>query len=184
MVWAGHGHRPDGSPGWDVAAKVVGVHPGGGTTGPEQGVELEGAEEAIHISRDASPGYLTNSHRFFLQLERISLGLESDQDELKSQDQPKSRKISTLQSRMKTEATSPGVAVSCREDRQEEMVDEDETTSAISQQEQGVRKPSCVAAKTEKLCLQHTAGSQSAHSGFCVFCVPEDSGISCYIDHC
>lgn len=44
-----------GSPGWEVAAKVVGVHPGGGATaGPEQ--------EAIHIPSDASPGYLTHSH--------------------------------------------------------------------------------------------------------------------------
>lgn len=172
MVWAGHGHRPDGSPGWDVAAKVVGVHPGGGTTGPEQGVELEGAEEAIHISRDTSPGYLTNSHRFFLQLERMSLGLESDQDELKSQDQPKSRKISTLQSRMKTEATSPGVAVSCREDRQEEMVDEDETTSAISQQEQGVCKPSCCGCKDREAVSTTHSGKPVCSQWFLCFLCP------------
>lgn len=156
-MWAGHGHRPDGSPGWDVAAKVVGVHPGGGATaGSEQGVELEGAEEAIHISRDASPGYLTNSYQFFLQLERMSLGLEFDQDELKSQDQSKSRKISALQSRMKTEATSSGVAVSCREDRQEEMMDEDETTSAISVMRRGSPQTLLLWLQRQRSCVYNT----------------------------
>lgn len=62
-MWTRHGYRHDGSPGWDVASRVVGVCPGGGATaGPEQGVELEVVEEAIHISSDSSPGYLTNSH--------------------------------------------------------------------------------------------------------------------------
>lgn len=170
--WTRHGYRHDGSPGWDVAVRVVGVCPGGGATaGPEQGVELEVVEGAIHISSDSSPGYLTNSHWFFLQLEKMSLGLESDQDELKSQDQPKSRRISALQSRMKTEATFPGVAVSCREDRQEEMVDEDETTSATSSQDQGVPKPSCCGCKDrEAVSTTHSGKPVCSHWFLCFLC--------------
>ena len=170
--WTRHGYRNDRSPGWDAAVRVVGVCPGGGATaGPEQGVELEAAEEAIHISSDSSTGYLTNSHWFFLQLGKTSLGLESDQDELKSQDQPKSRRMSAPQSRMKTEATSPGVAVSCKEDRQEEMVDEDETTSATSVTRPGSPQTLLLWLQRRRSCVYNTQWEASLLTLIFVFSV-------------